>query len=368
MFTHQQTGEKPVFRYFKGDLAEASWVIQTIMEELSEGKQLEDFAIMFRTNNQSRIIEENLIRAQIPYKVVKGLRFYERKEIKMALNYLGWINNASDRVAFSYILNNPPRKIGPKAQLEIFNHLFEKISAHRKSLQENNDPLANQENPYISPEIFLDWLEDVNLSKKISKMAFTSLQSLIASHRNVTNMLSQGVDLGVVVESVLTCFGVKDFFQKVKDDFERSERLDSLNQLSLAAERSQSFGSDTPLYDFLEMVSLSGNEGDKGTDKSVHLITVHNAKGLEYENVFIVGMEDEVFPHHRSIVANDISEERRLLYVATTRAKKKLFISAAGMKLRYGRIDRYDISRLVGELDRKLFSDKSNFSLTFRDF
>lgn len=339
LYTDQLEGEKPLFKQLTSDIEEAMWVSENILELAQRGQSLNEIAVLFRSNYQTRLLEEFLLKNVIPYRVIKGMRFYERKEIKTVISYLSAIVNHNDRIALLAIINTPPRGLGAKSLAIIDDHL---------SSVDGGDTFKA--------------LTSKELAKKLSSKAAKSLDNFSKHLQMIRELIDQNQPVELVIGQMLDKFGIYDFYRSLKDEVEREERLNSLDQFIQAAKRHESQGDLHPLIDFLQYISLSGQDEDKGSlQDSVSLITVHNAKGLEYENVHIIGLEENVFPHYLSSDEEEIREERRLFYVGTTRAKKRLFLSAALRKLRFGSIETFDISRFIEEVPRNLFHEESVF-------
>ena len=339
LYTDQVEGEKPLFKQFTSDIEEAMWVSENILSLVESGEQLNDIAVLFRSNYQTRLVEEFLLKNAISYRVVKGMRFYERKEIKTIISYLSAIVNHNDRLALLEIINTPPRGLGAKS-LEI-------VSDHLSSVEGGDTFKA---------------LSSKELTEKLSKRAAKSLEEFSNNLQSIRDLIDLNESVEFIISEILDKFGLYDFYRSIKDEIEREERLNSLDQFIQAAKRHENQSDLHPLVDFLQYISLSGQDEDKGTlQDSVSLITVHNAKGLEYKNVHIIGLEENVFPHYLSSDEEEVREERRLFYVGTTRAKKKLFLSAALRKLRFGSIETFDISRFIEEVPRDLLHLDSVF-------
>lgn len=330
---------------------EAKFIAKKIRDLISENnkKSFRDFAIFYRTNAQSRAIEEVFIRENIPYRIFGGLKFYDRKEIKDMLAYLKLISNPKDVVSLIRIINVPARGIGKTtvSSIEKFSitqkitfceafYNFEKINTI--------SPLTKQKiKDFIN---MLDYLRDY-LNKH-------SIEETIEELWDKTGYLKE-LALENTVDSLSRIENLQEFLTVVKE-FEENHNLDENN-------------TKLNLHDFLQEISLvSEIDNYDETSDSVTLMTLHNAKGLEFPVVFIAGMEEGIFPHARSITGgfDDIEEERRLCYVGITRAKEKLFLTSSILHYIYGDQRERLISRFVNEIPDKLIIDENkNQSLLY---
>ena len=330
-------GEGEPIRVYEAmaDGEEAQWLLEEIRQLIAEGATRSQVAILYRSNAQSRVIEHSLFSAGVPYKVYGGLRFFERAEVKHAIAYLRLVENAADDSAFLRVVNFPARGIGAR------------------SVEQLQDVAAR---------------ERIGLVEAVPKLGgtvmrkFEGFTALIERMRRETRQLP----LAQAVEQVIALAGLIPHYQSER---EGQERIENLNELVNAAAVFSAEAGDplapadigvvageqattTPLADFLAHASLESGEGQaaEGVD-SVQLMTVHSAKGLEFDNVFITGLEEGLFPHENSATAADgLEEERRLMYVAITRARQRLYLSFAQTRMLHGQT-RYSIrSRFIGEL------------------
>ncbi|PRZ35193.1 ATP-dependent DNA helicase PcrA [Antricoccus suffuscus] len=314
---------------------EAAWVAKRI-DEMVDAKEAvpSDIAVFYRTNNSSRVFEEVFIRVGMPYKVVGGVRFYERKEVRDALAYLKYISNPDDVVAVRRILNTPKRGIGARAEACV------EALASRERISFNEALLRADEAPAINPR---------------SVKAIREFNDLIDGIR--TDQDESGP--AGVLESVLTRTAYAAELED-SDDPQDASRLDNLNELvAVAAEFSQQ-DPDGTLDDFLERVSLVSDadqipDADGESAGVVTLMTLHTAKGLEFPTIFLTGMEDGLFPHLRSLAdTKELEEERRLAYVGITRARQRLFMSRAVVRGQWGQPSYNPPSRFLDEIPPEL--------------
>jgi DNA helicase-2/ATP-dependent DNA helicase PcrA len=329
------------------DFAEAAWLIEEIKTLINEGSARQELAVLYRSNAQSRVIEHALFNAGITYKVYGGLRFFERAEVKHALAYLRLMENPHDDTAFLRVVNFPARGIGARSieQLQDAARAFSNITSLYSAVN--------------------------NLAEKTSGKGVANLCNFVKLIEQV-RFETQGLPLPETVAHVIAVSGLEAHYQSEK---EGQERLDNLNELVSAAKGfvlEEGFGLNaqassldaatdddgviieriSPLAGFLAHASLEAgdNQAQAGQD-AVQLMTVHAAKGLEFNAVFITGLEEGLFPHENSAMeAAGLEEERRLMYVAITRAKQRLYISFAQTRMLHGQT-RYNLkSRFFDEL------------------
>ena len=309
-------GEKVKYVKVETDKDECSYVSSKINELHNSGVRYEDIAILYRTNAQSRILEEEMLKNGIPYRIVGSFYFYNRKEIKDLLCYLRLINNPLDDVSLLRVINTPKRGIGDKT----IDALSEK---------------ANNEN--------------ISLFDAISEGKELKFKNLILEMQE----LAQNLTLTQIVDMVLDKSGMKEEFgDKTLDGEIRLENLEEFKSITKNYE--EEYGV-LNLEDFLAEISLvSDVEEYKDEDNRVSLMTIHSVKGLEFDNVFVTGMEEEIFPHYNSInegTRDAIEEERRLCYVAITRAKKNLWLLNAKKRMLFGNVQHNLPSRFMDEID-----------------
>ncbi|MCH7538386.1 MAG: DNA helicase II, partial [Proteobacteria bacterium] len=306
---------------------EADFVIGRLRDWIAQGNARADAAVLYRSNAQSRVLEEGLINARIPYRVYGGLRFFERAEIKDALAYLRLISNRDDDSAFERVVNKPTRGIGART-----------VEMMRSYTRANACSMWRAAGAIASG--------DLNGRAANAVNAFMSLIERMARE-------TRGLSLHDQVDHVIHVSTLLDFFKK--DKGEKGEtRVENLLELVSAA---KSFEPDpaeemAPLDEFLSHAALEAGEGQADAwEDCVQLMTMHSAKGLEFPLVFMCGMEDGLFPHQRSLADPDgLEEERRLCYVGITRAKQTLYISYAEQRRLHG-VDNYaQPSRFIAEI------------------
>ncbi len=314
LWTDVGDGEKIDYIRVEDEVKESEFVINKIKDAVSLGYNYSDFAVLYRTNAQSRIIEEAFVRANIPYNIIGSYYFYSRKEIKDLIAYLNLIYNTNDSVSLERVINTPKRKIGPKSIENIRNIALEKNIS------------------------MFDAIED---GKELE------FKNLILELRNDSNNLS----LSELIEDVLEKTGLRREYE-IDNTIENETRIESLNEFKSVAVAFEENG----IYDletFLENIMLVSDRGQYNENKdNVSLMTLHSAKGLEFKVVFILGMEEGIFPHSRSFESlSELEEERRLCYVGITRAKMKLYLLSAYRRTLYGRTESTIESRFIKEID-----------------
>ena len=310
---------------------EAAWICDRIQQLQLSGEKYEDIAVLYRTNAQSRVLEEMLMRAGIPYRVFGGLRFYDRKEIKDIIAYLRCIVNPSDDISLRRIINQPKRSIGESTIRELL--LF---------AETNSVPLYSA---------LMDVPDTLSARPRKCVREFgTLLSELVAMHENV--------GLSEFVKVLIEKTGLRVQYEKDLSD-EAKTRLENMDEFLGAVHEFESAADEPTLENYLENVALITDlDQAEATTKHVTLMTVHSSKGLEFHTVFIAGLEEGVFPSGRSIMEdNRLEEERRLAYVAITRAKENLYISYATQRMLYNQLNMNALSRFVDEIPKHLIDD-----------
>lgn len=331
---------------YGSDFEEACGIVSSIKQGIDEGNNYRDYAILYRTNAQSRIFEENLVNLNIPYKIVGGLNFYSRKEIKDIIAYLKTIDNGLDDIAVRRIINIPRRGIG----LTTIDRIMNYADIHEISFYE-----ALKDAEYI---------DGIGRSK-------TKLTEFVALIEHFRELISQdGFSVEELVKSILSDTGYMDMLTE-EDTDEANARIENIEEfinktITFALEDyvTDSSGNASVLSQFLENIALVSEADTIGEDSNVVLLmTLHGAKGLEFPHVFIAGMEDGIFPSDMSIYSLDSSEleeERRLCYVGITRAMETLTISSAARRMKNGETMFNAPSRFIYEIPRYLIKESSS--------
>jgi len=307
---------------------EAAWICDRIQQLQLTGEPYEDIAVLYRTNAQSRVLEEMLMRAGIPYRVYGGLRFYDRKEIKDIIAYLRCIINPSDDISLRRIINQPKRSIGESTIRELL--LFS---------SQNNVPLYTA---------LMDVPETLSARPRKCVREFGNLmQDLVMVHDSMS--LSEFVSL--LIEKT----GLRKQYESDLSD-EAKARLENMDEFLGAVREFEQAADDPTLANYLENVALITDlDKSEASAKHITLMTIHSSKGLEFNTVFIAGLEEGVFPSTRSVLEDSrLEEERRLCYVAITRAMKNLYISYATQRMLYNQLNMNAISRFIDEIPKDL--------------
>lgn len=320
--SHHGEGVKIKYMRASDEKQEANLAIREIRKLLENGYKKQDIAIFYRTNAQSRAIEEQFLKANIPYKVVGSYYFYARKEIKDLICYLRLLQNKDDDISLRRVINVPKRKIGNASVDKL-----EKIAT----------------------------IEGISMFDAIEGGKELEFKNLILELQKDKENLS----LTELIDVVLEKSGMR---QELEQDpsLESELRLDNLMEFkSITATFEENTGS-VDLGDFLEEISLIADISEHKTSEDVvTLMTLHSAKGLEFPVVFLAGMEDGIFPHQNSFLEQDgIEEERRLCYVGITRAKEKLYLLNAKSRMMYGRTMQNPVSRFIDEIDTELLEEE----------
>lgn len=319
LWTDNSIGEKIKYVRTNDEKDEASYVTREIRNLVNNGVSLDDIAVLYRTNAQSRTIEEGFLNSNIPYKIVGAFAFYSRKEIKDLLAYLKLIYNTKDDVSLMRIINYPKRKIGAKT--------IENLSM---------DAVLN----------------GTSMFDVISSGKELEFKKLILEMKEKSEVLS----LTETIDMVLDKSGIKSELES-EHTLEADIRLENLNEFKSITKTFEEESGIASLEDFLNEVSLVSDVNDQKNDNSpkVTLMTIHAVKGLEYKYVFVIGMEENIFPHINSCEEDGgIEEERRLCYVAITRAKEKLYLVNVLRRMLYGKTSVNMPSRFINEIDKDL--------------
>ena len=316
---------------------------EIFLDSVKEGKKYQDHAVLYRMNAQSRVIEEKLIREGIPYKVLAGLRFYDRKEIKDMIAYLRVIYNTDDDVSLARIINEPKRGIGKTS--------VDKAQRIANEREMSLFSVISEASKY--PEL-------ARAEKKLSEFS-ALLNSLIekAEELRISELLDKVmIDTGYL--EVLKALAEVDGPSKV-------ENLEELK--SVVSEYENDEENDPSLAGFLERVSLVSDVDKYDPDEdAVILMTIHSAKGLEFPTVFLPGLENGIFPGQLILTDEDLEEERRLCYVAITRAKRELIISRAERRMMFGKTLYQPPSKFVGEIPSEYLDEKRSIGATAVNF
>ncbi len=302
LWSDKGTGDKIQVLLTNSPYDEADYIASYIKDEIRKGKKASDFAVLYRINALSRTMEMKLNDYRVPYKIIGGLAFWARSEIKDMLAYLSIVDNPNNFLAFERIINVPTRGIGEKTFQKIRNYAEEHSINFKDALK--------------------DFVEKSLLPKK-SLEAVSEFYSLI---NELYVLKSNNVTIKEYIEYIIENTTIIDFYKEDGAD-KGDERIANVMELIAASENFQNENLSSSVQDFVNFAMLQTTFDKNDNGDYVQLMTVHTAKGLEFDTVFVIGMEMDIFPSSRSIKENKIEEERRLAYVALTRAKSKLFLS-----------------------------------------
>ncbi len=326
LWTSSGAGE-PV-RVFQGynDIEEANFIVEEVKALQNEGQSLADMALLYRSNAQSRVLEHALFSAGVPYRVYGGLRFFERAEIKHAMAYLRLVANPDDDTALLRVINFPTRGIGARS--------LEALQEAARQAQSNL------------------WVAACTAASRGTANGGKGIPGFVALIKQLQEQCT-GLTLPEMIDVVTAQSGLRQHYQLEKEGDDRVANLDELVSAAMAFIKEND---DSQLVDFLTFASLEAGEhqADPGRE-ALQLMTVHASKGLEFHSVFIVGVEEGLFPHEQSMFeANGLEEERRLMYVAVTRARRRLYLTHAQSRLLHGQV-RYGVpSRFIDEIPEAL--------------
>jgi DNA helicase-2/ATP-dependent DNA helicase PcrA len=326
-------GDPVHVRELDDEHAEARFVVSEIERLVDEGGSRDEVAVFYRTNAQSRVLEDMLVRYGVSYQVIGGTRFYERAEIKDALAYLTLLVNPSDTVAFGRIVNSPRRGIGQTSQARVIGHantLGEPVW-HVAAVPDRVPGLA------------------VAATKAVGR--FMSVMERLRERAE------GGAGVGELLHETLEETGYTEALQAERT-VEAQVRLENLEELVGVGREYDATAEEPSVEEFLQQIALFSEQDNLRDEQGlVTLMTLHNAKGLEFDTVFIIGMEEQVFPHSRAVESGDLEEERRLAYVGITRARRELYLTSARTRALFGNRDWNLRSRFIDEIPSE-FTDQ----------
>ena len=318
LWTSRGKGEKIKYYRAYNERDEAQYVIRKIKELINRNVDYKDIAILYRTNAQSRVLEEELLKDNMPYRVIGSFYFYSRKEIKDLIAYLRLIHNTKDNVSLLRVINTPKRGIG----LKTIENLTTKADLENISIYDAITSGKELEFKKIIEKL-IDISKDITLTELIDKVLDAS-------------GMRKDLESDETLESEIRLENLEEF-KSITKSFEEREGLISLEEF------------------LLEISLISDVEEYKDDPNRISLMTVHSVKGLEFNHVFVVGMEEGIFPHINSLMDNsEVEEERRLCYVAITRAKDDLHLVNARRRTLFGNEQVNPVSRFIGEIDKEL--------------
>lgn len=318
LWTSRGAGEKIKYYRAFNEKDEAQYIIRKTKELINKGVEYKDIAVLYRTNAQSRVIEEEMLKENMPYRVIGSFYFYSRKEIKDLIAYLRLIHNSKDNISLLRVINTPKRGIGLKTI-------------------ENLTEIADK--------------KGISIYEAISSGKELEFKNIIEKLK----LISEELTLTELIDKVLDASGMKADLESEKS-LESEIRLENLEEFKSITKSFEEREGLVSLEDFLLEISLiSDVEEYKDDPNRISLMTVHSVKGLEFDHVFVVGMEEGIFPHMNSLMENsDLEEERRLCYVAITRAKDDLYLINARRRTLFGNEQINPVSRFINEINKDL--------------
>lgn len=336
LWTNHQKGEKVTVYRAMDENDEANFIVKNILKLKEKGYKNTDFAVLYRINALSRKFEEKLVQNHLKYKVFGGFKFFDRAEIKDILAYLRLIDNPFDEVSFKRVINRPKRGIGNKTVEKIEKEAYQ----NDKSMLE----IINDAKNYGFTGATL---------KKVTR--FAELIEVLRSLAKIMNVKD-------LLDEILKSTSYIKYLQE-ENTLESRSKIENINELFSVVEEFEKANEDKSLSNLLQQASLSTDMDEEENGEYISLMTIHSAKGLEFPVVFLAGAEESIFPSTRSLETEDgLEEERRLAYVAITRAKNKLFITHAARRMLYGKTEGHVRSRFLDELDDEFIDDKESSS------
>ena len=318
LWTARGVGEKIKYYRAYNERDEAEYVVRKCKELISHNVEYKDIAVLYRTNAQSRVVEEEMLKENLPYRVIGSINFYARKEIKDLLAYLRLIHNSKDNVSLLRVINTPKRGIGAKT----IEHLTEQAD-----------------------------LEGISIYDAITSGKELEFKNTIEKLKEI----SADLTLTELIDKVLDASGLKQELES-EQTLEAEVRLENLEEFKSITKAFEEEEGSVSLEEFLFEVSLvSDVEEYKNDPNRISLMTVHSVKGLEFDHVFVIGLEEGIFPHMNSLMeSSEVEEERRLMYVAITRAKDDLHLINARRRTLFGREQINPVSRFLTEINKDL--------------
>ena len=332
MFSNKKEGPLPKYYRAMSSYDETVFVTNKILEGIRNGKEYKDFAIMYRANSISRSFEDQLVKNKIPYTIYGGVSFFARAEIKDMTAYLRLVVHPDDDYSFKRVVNMPKRKIGTKV-LESLS-----IKAYEKTL-----PLYDAIEYYTG-----------------SGIGATNLKEFKRVLDEIRNKM-EDLPLPLVLKEIVDKTGYEEELKKEEDTY--LDRMDNIREFSSVLKETEEEYEGLTHFEMLENLlfdlSLRSEHDDSKSDESVRLTTFHQAKGLEFDTVFMVALEEEIFPGMNVVSNQDMEEERRICYVGITRAKNELYLTNAENRMRFGSTEYMVPSRFIGEMDKDLYQNIS---------
>ena len=339
VYSEGEVGDKIHVKSLYSDLEEGDYIAKEVQSTQKSGCEWKDIAVLYRTNAQSRVIEEAFRKKAIPYKIYGGLSFYQRKEVKDALCYMRLVLNEDDEEAMRRIINVPARGIGDTTANKVF------AKAH-----DSQTPAWSIINAPAEHQL------DVNKGTAKKLMEFAQLIEPFRAE-------VESADAYTLAQEIIKASGLREdaMRENSQEGITRKENIDELLKAinEFCEQRMEESGEETRLSDFMSEVALATDQDEKNKEdgNAVNMMTVHAAKGLEFDHIYIVGLEEQLFPSVMAETTREIEEERRLLYVAITRARKTCHISYARQRWRNGKTNLTNPSRFLKDIDKKYLDE-----------
>lgn len=333
LWTEIKDGDKLVVNCVQSDREEANYITNVILDNVKDDKY-SDFAVLYRTNSQSRSVEDELIKKKIPYAIFGGVRFYDRKEIKDILAYLKLVNNINDELSLTRIMNVPKRGIGDTSVQKLRKYALDNDMSLYNAMK-NVENIEDFGSRYKNVKGFVEVMEDI-IAFADGHNVKELIEYIIKYSNYETELIMEGTD-------------------------EAKNRIENIYEFLNKANEFVEVNPEGALAEFLEDVALVADvDGYTEQEEVVVLMTLHSSKGLEFPTVFLIGMEDNIFPSFRSLESSEpelIEEERRLCYVGITRAKRNLYLTRARSRMQHGRYVSNNASRFLDEIPSELIDD-----------
>ena len=337
LWTSGDDGEPIGIYEAEDEEAEANFILQMIKKLSDEGYSYNDIGMLFRMNSQSRPLEEILRENDISYKLIGAMKFFDRPEIRDILGYMRFFSNIDDEISLYRIINNPKRSIGNTTLLALMEHSKETNSPIYSTIKDfvRSDILGKRITPYLE--------EFKNLVEKYRELIFKP--------RNIAKTVQALVEEIDYKGKLIT---------ELKDRKKIIYRMNNINQLiqSISRYENDPDNFEPNIYEYLQRVSLSTKDDESNDSNSINMMSIHSAKGLEFKVVFIVGVEEGLLPHHKTLMeSGNIEEERRLFYVAITRARERLFLSYPKIRIKFNELINKTKSGFIEELPQDILQE-----------
>lgn len=358
-WTARNNGDPVIICEAEDEYSEAQYIVREIEKLVKFGQyNYDDVAILYRSNHQSRVLEEEFIRNQIPYYIVGGLGFYDRKEIKDIISYLKVAINPQDTIALKRIVSTPKRGLGPKTIEKMITHAQEHVP-------EFNLLTFGEDEQSVG---LFDVMEDATQVDGIGKKTARKIKKFHDEIERFTTIAESNLAIPQQVDRILKKSGYWAMLE-LEDSETARNRMENLEEFLSLSRNYYEKNKSRELEDFLRDLRLLSDQDDLDENNQVKMMTVHAAKGLEFPAVFVAGVEEEIFPHYRNMISGDIEdieEERRLFYVAMTRASDRLFLTYSKQRKKFGEIKEMMGSRFLDEIPIECVIEKIHDGIRYK--